>query len=767
MKKTILNIVLLILVFIFTDVSLLCQLKIDTNGVFNNTGKINVKKKSINSVGQINNENGQIFIKDGNASIKQSEVNGYVEFESDVTQYIPNLIYDSIAIKGGEKFFNDKNKNLVSKSYFTSSSSNLQWNPSDNIEIQTNGFTRNDGEINSGRNHGKVKMNGTNLQELTGFGRYKVLELDNNAGAQVVELDEGQFRVATKLILTNGRLRNDEDNNFIMESKSVLERTANGTIDLGPFWESTGNITYKTTPIGNGNFVSYKDFRTGPELLNSTTNDVVLVDTLIVENPGGVKLDTNLTVAHRIQLNGGDIHTFDQPDLDSNYITSVINENELTLTGQDDPEFINGNEEIRGRFTRKNITSGRNYTFNNKYTYASFANEVDRSNVTSLTMAIKKQTRYPANEPFLGNDIAGRTIKISAKDDSDNDVVDNINLFYQFAWRNSAFKDLKDGEMAPAYANFSPTDFRLLQFSEADQRWANLPTQNQRKLGIVGDELNWSLAESNINSTGVFGIGVEQISLDFMRFYAKVALEGAFKLDLANNLIMKKDLADSSRIPITPPPVYPYILDPNRAFISNTQFPADAVDWVVLEYRNDDFNPDPNKRYFKTCILKQDGSLVDVDGITPVTLSKSSTQGLDTTGATSYYVAIRHRNHLTIMSESPLTLSRDQISAVYDFTNASFVSGGTNSVKPMGRDLDGNLIFAAYGGNLVSPNVTRNEVLNGILGIDEINSLDYEPLWDFTDFEGYIDADFEMSGYVNSKDFNISWNNRTQTSVIK
>jgi hypothetical protein len=140
---------------------------------------------------------------------------------------------------------------------------------------------------------------------------------------------------------------------------------------------------------------------------------------------------------------------------------------------------------------------------------------------------------------------------------------------------------------------------------------------------------------------------------------------------------------------------------------------------------------------------------------------------LDTTGATSYYVAIRHRNHLTIMSESPLTLSRDQISAVYDFTNASFVSGGTNSVKPMGRDLDGNLIFAAYGGNLVSPNVTRNEVLNGILGIDEINSLDYEPLWDFTDFEGYIDADFEMSGYVNSKDFNISWNNRTQTSVIK
>lgn len=767
MKKTILNIVLLILVFIFTDVSLLCQLKIDTNGVFNNTGKINVKKKSINSVGQINNENGQIFIKDGNASIKQSEVNGYVEFESDVTQYIPNLIYDSIAIKGGEKFFNDKNKNLVSKSYFTSSSSNLQWNPSDNIEIQTNGFTRNDGEINSGRNHGKVKMNGTNLQELTGFGRYKVLELDNNAGAQVVELDEGQFRVATKLILTNGRLRNDEDNNFIMESKSVLERTANGTIDLGPFWESTGNITYKTTPIGNGNFVSYKDFRTGPELLNSTTNDVVLVDTLIVENPGGVKLDTNLTVAHRIQLNGGDIHTFDQPDVDSNYITSVINENELTLTGQDDPEFINGNEEIRGRFTRKNITSGRNYTFNNKYTYASFANEVDRSNVTSLTMAIKKQTRYPANEPFLGNDIAGRTIKISAKDDSDNDVVDNINLFYQFAWRNSAFKDLKDGEMAPAYANFSPTDFRLLQFSEADQRWANLPTQNQRKLGIVGDELNWSLAESNINSTGVFGIGVEQISLDFMRFYAKVALEGAFKLDLANNLIMKKDLADSSRIPITPPPVYPYILDPNRAFISNTQFPADAVDWVVLEYRNDDFNPDPNKRYFKTCILKQDGSLVDVDGITPVTLSKSSTQGLDTTGATSYYVAIRHRNHLTIMSESPLTLSRDQISAVYDFTNASFVSGGTNSVKPMGRDLDGNLIFAAYGGNLVSPNVTRNEVLNGILGIDEINSLDYEPLWDFTDFEGYIDADFEMSGYVNSKDFNISWNNRTQTSVIK
>lgn len=745
------------------------QFKVDTTGKVRNFGKINIKSKLLESTGNINNKGGQIYVNGSNASISQDTLEGFIEFErGDVTavQVIPLITYDSISMKGeAAKVFPSTNKNLISKSYFSSSSNNIKWNKTDNIEIHTNGYTRLDGQINEGLSHGRVKMNGTTLQGVTGTGRFKELELDNSAGAQVIE--GGGFYVSSKLILTNGRLRNDEDNNFIMASNSVLERTANGTIDLGPFWESTGNITYKTTPIGNGNFVSYKDFRTGPELLNSTTNDVVLVDTLIVENPGGVKLDTNLTVAHRIQLNGGDIHTFDQPDVDSNYITSVINENELTLTGQDDPEFINGNEEIRGRFTRKNITSGRNYTFNNKYTYASFANEVDRSNVTSLTMAIKKQTRYPANEPFLGNDIAGRTIKISAKDDSDNDVVDNINLFYQFAWRNSAFKDLKDGEMAPAYANFSPTDFRLLQFSEADQRWANLPTQNQRKLGIVGDELNWSLAESNINSTGVFGIGVEQISLDFMRFYAKVALEGAFKLDLANNLIMKKDLADSSRIPITPPPVYPYILDPNRAFISNTQFPADAVDWVVLEYRNDDFNPDPNKRYFKTCILKQDGSLVDVDGITPVTLSKSSTQGLDTTGATSYYVAIRHRNHLTIMSESPLTLSRDQISAVYDFTNASFVSGGTNSVKPMGRDLDGNLIFAAYGGNLVSPNVTRNEVLNGILGIDEINSLDYEPLWDFTDFEGYIDADFEMSGYVNSKDFNISWNNRTQTSVIK
>lgn len=765
--------IIFIIVFIVTVNISWSQFKVDTTGkVANFRGRIKVNKNMIlESYGKIENK-GQIFVNGGNATIKQDTIGGYVEFfkhDSIKTQSqtIPLITYDSVSIKGGAKVFDNTNKNLVSQSYFNSNATDIKWNKTETIEIHTNGYTKLDGTVNEGSNHGKIKMNGKNLQPVTGTGRYKVLELDNSAGAEVVE--GGGFRVGSKLILTKGRLKNDEDNNFIMASNSVLERTAFGKIDLGPYWESTGNVTYKESKNESGNFVAYKDFKTGGvasgELYHSEPGEknsrVVTIDTLIVEHGGGVKLDENLTVNHKIKLDGGDLYNYEE---NGDFFT-VSNEKELTYLGDADPEFTN-NEEIRGKFTRTNISAnGRNYGFNNKHTFIRFDNDNDRNGIAQLTLDIKKQIRY-ASTPFLGESKIVRTMAVTAKDADGDEVADNFNLNYGFAWRNKRFgSEGTDGEAPMVLDELPPTDFRLLIWSEQDQVWDNVSTNNQRIAGINGDALNWTLADAIVNRNGLYSIGTEQNRLDFMRFAAKVALEGAFKLDLANEIIMKTDLRDSSRIPSTPPAIYPYVLDPNRSFIVNTQLPSNIVDWVVIEFRDDDFTP--NNRYFKTCLLKNDGSLVDIDGFSPVTLSRNTTQNMDTTGKTPYYIAIRHRNHLTIMTENAVALSQVETGLFYDFTKSDFIMGGNNSFKPMGRDEDGELIFAMFGGNFVNPNVTRSEVLNGILGIDEITPEDYEQAWTDADLEGYFDSDFEMSGYVNSKDFNISWNNRTQKSVIK
>lgn len=754
------------LTFFITYGHLLCQLEVDTTGKLRNMGQIKVNKKLVTSSGKILNAGGQIYIKGSNALVNQDTLLGYVEFDKDGVQgvqVIPLITYDSISLKGNAaKVFTEKNKPLTSMGYFYSSANNIKWNKQDNIEIHTNGYTRLDGVINEGEGHGRVKMNGVTTQAVTGTGRYKELELDNPEGAKVVE--GGGFYVSTKLILTRGRLQNDEKNNFTMASKSTLERTAYGTIDLGPFWESPGNIVYKASPNSQGNFVEFKDFKTGGELYhsekgekNSRTNSV---DTLIVENPGGVQLAENVTVNHSLQLNGGgDLVTYEEVG----DLVNVLNEKELTFNGDGDPVY-SGNAEVRGKMTRTGIVSGRSYLFNNKYTTAKFDNEVFRNGVSSLTFDIKKQIKYAEN-PFFGSSKIVRTMSVDAKGADGINKAENYNLTYNFAWRNKQFGSLEQGEVPVGMVGFQPQDFMLLSWVPEENTWDNILTRNQRFGGNNGDDLNWSVGEANVIKNGLYSIGFEQSRLDMMHFAAKVALEGAFNLDPSRDILMKTDLADSNRIPSTPPAVYPYLLDPNRAFIVNTTIPKNVVDWVIIEFRDDDFTP--NQRHFKTALLKNDGSLLDVDGFSPVTLSRNSTQNLDTTGKSQYYVAIRHRNHLTVMSENPLMLSQTEAPIMYDFTKSDILMGGSNSVKPMGRDKDGSLIFTMLGGNFVKPNVNRNDILAGILGIDEITEDDYLQSWQETDFEGYFDTDFELSGYVNSRDFNISWNNRLKRAVIK
>ena len=75
--------------------------------------------------------------------------------------------------------------------------------------------------------------------------------------------------------------------------------------------------------------------------------------------------------------------------------------------------------------------------------------------------------------------------------------------------------------------------------------------------------------------------------------------------------------------------------------------PADIVDWVLLELRTGTAaNTTVGKR---AALLKSDGSIVDLDGISQVKF-KGIVPG-------NYYVVVRHRNHLAIMTASAIPLT--------------------------------------------------------------------------------------------------------------
>ncbi len=106
---------------------------------------------------------------------------------------------------------------------------------------------------------------------------------------------------------------------------------------------------------------------------------------------------------------------------------------------------------------------------------------------------------------------------------------------------------------------------------------------------------------------------------------------------------MSTALRDNGYVPLA----QPYNVAPfnyNGAEAVDT-VPAGIVDWVLLELRSD-LTTQVSRR---AAFLKSDGSLVDLDGVSNVKFP-TVTPG-------DYYVVIRHRNHLAVMTANKITLS--------------------------------------------------------------------------------------------------------------
>jgi hypothetical protein len=83
--------------------------------------------------------------------------------------------------------------------------------------------------------------------------------------------------------------------------------------------------------------------------------------------------------------------------------------------------------------------------------------------------------------------------------------------------------------------------------------------------------------------------------------------------------------------------------------------PDDAVDWVLLQLVD---NPQAGEVIAqKSVFLKSDGLLMDLDGQTGITLQAP---------AGSYYLMVKHRNHLPAASCEKLAFDTKPVS--YDFT---------------------------------------------------------------------------------------------------
>ncbi len=168
-----------------------------------------------------------------------------------------------------------------------------------------------------------------------------------------------------------------------------------------------------------------------------------------------------------------------------------------------------------------------------------------------------------------------------------------------------------------------------------------------------------------------------------------------------------------------------------------TSIPSNIVDWILVELRSGITSNTIISR--RAAFIKNDGNIVDLDGTSPLRF--------DFVSSGSYYLVIRHRNHLAIMSSVPVTLSTS--SALYDFTTSQSKAYGINPMFSLGNGL-----FGMYSGD--------GDANGGISSIDRNDTWRLE-----NGTIGYFQGDYDLSGGVNSTDLNLCWriDNGTLTQV--
>ncbi|PHN05644.1 hypothetical protein CRP01_14260 [Flavilitoribacter nigricans DSM 23189 = NBRC 102662] len=230
-----------------------------------------------------------------------------------------------------------------------------------------------------------------------------------------------------------------------------------------------------------------------------------------------------------------------------------------------------------------------------------------------------------------------------------------------------------------------------------------------------------------------------------LRLQLRVLLQGA--LLGTPGTIMRDDLRSDGVIPNTEPytalPAFTHVNGGGGESVSNPgtvfadQGNNSIVDWVFVELR------DPADATLvvatRSGLVQRDGDVVDVDGTSALAFTQSS--------AGSYYVAVRHRNHLGTMTADPIALATS--GTLVDFTDTGLDLYEQSAAYDGKEQITVNGSYALYAGNT---NANASVVFAG-------QSNDKDPIFNEVDqasgnllklqtyiFNGYNLGDVNMDG---------------------
>jgi hypothetical protein len=189
-------------------------------------------------------------------------------------------------------------------------------------------------------------------------------------------------------------------------------------------------------------------------------------------------------------------------------------------------------------------------------------------------------------------------------------------------------------------------------------------------------------------------VTISVTSVPFVTVQVRVMLQGA--LLGTNEALMRDDLRQAGIIPQLEPFTglgFSHLgggggeTVNNIGVIINDNGQNSIVDWIFVELR--DMNNPSIVLATRSGLVQRDGEVVGMDGSSALTFSQNT--------AGSYYVSVRHRNHLGVMTASPIEL--DNSGVVVDFTSAALDVFNTAPIHDGIERADINGVKALWAGN--------------------------------------------------------------------
>ena len=230
---------------------------------------------------------------------------------------------------------------------------------------------------------------------------------------------------------------------------------------------------------------------------------------------------------------------------------------------------------------------------------------------------------------------------------------------------------------------------------------------------------------------GSWGVKLKEQEIIDSEMDLKVFLRGPYSAGT-----MTTTLATNTLIPVDEPYEglgYERVFYKGESVADTSVFTANTItDWILVELR-DKNNPEVIK-YNRAALLKNNGDILDVDGITPITFESIIED--------DYYVSIRHRNHMGVMTAEPVSVTTtvtidfsDPLTDLWGVDAAYNNSGVINlwackyNVEGFSR-YEGSMSFLSYLTNITTNlTVTLNSVysvfdvnLNGTVNAGPVNS---------------------------------------------